>query len=103
MLPLGSKACLDPFYWRNDYFGVEQWSRNIIRDHYVCLLELHDQHERFAETWDNNLRLQGFAEAFTDKSPFVASPLPPAERNQPACSAPLAFTLQPLERSSLSP
>src|ERR1700678_2591265 len=30
-LPLGGKACLDPFYWRNDYFGVEQWSRNIVR------------------------------------------------------------------------
>jgi hypothetical protein len=65
-LPIGSKACLDPFYWRNDYFGVEQWSRNIIRDHYVCLLELHKQHERFAETWNNTIRLQGFVEAFTD-------------------------------------
>jgi hypothetical protein len=54
-------------YWRNDYFGVEQWSRNIVREHYVCLLELHKQHERFAETWNDNLRLQGFVEAFTDK------------------------------------
>ena len=33
-LPLVGKACLDPFYWSNDYFGVEQWSRNVIRDHY---------------------------------------------------------------------
>src|SRR5271170_4018740 len=23
---------LDPFYWRNDYVAVEQWSRNIVRD-----------------------------------------------------------------------
>ena len=67
-LPIGSKACLDPFYWRNDYLGVEQWSRNLIRDHYVCLLELHKQHEQFAEIWNDNLRLQGFVEAFTDKS-----------------------------------
>jgi hypothetical protein len=55
---------LNPFYYRNDYVGVEQWSRNIIRDHYVSLEMLHKQHERFARTWDNNLRLQGFAEVF---------------------------------------
>jgi hypothetical protein len=55
---------LSAFYYRNDYMGVEQWSRNIVRDHYVQLVELHKQHERFAKTWDNNLRLQGFAEAF---------------------------------------
>jgi len=63
----GGAHILDPFYWRNDYVAVEQWSRNIIREHYVCLLELHEQHKRFAETWDNNLRLQGFSEAFTNK------------------------------------
>jgi hypothetical protein len=55
---------LNPFYYRNDYIGVEQWSRNIVRDHYVQLVELHKQHEGFAKTWDNNLRLQGFAKAF---------------------------------------
>ena len=66
--PIGSDARLDPFYWRNDYLGVEQWSRNLVRNHYVCLLELHKQHEQFAEAWNNNIRLQGFAEAFTDKS-----------------------------------
>jgi len=51
-------------YYRNDYIGIEQWSRNLVRDHYVHLVELHKQHERFAKTWDNNLRLQAFAEAF---------------------------------------
>jgi ParB family transcriptional regulator, chromosome partitioning protein len=45
-------AHLDPFYWRDDYVAVEQWSRNIIRDHYVCLVQLHEQHVRFAATWD---------------------------------------------------
>ena len=55
---------LNPFYYRNDYVGVEQWSRTIVRDHYVYLTSLHQQHERFAKVWDNNLRLQGFAEAF---------------------------------------
>jgi hypothetical protein len=58
---------LDPFYWRNDYMAVEQWSRNIVRNQYVHLVALHEQHVHFAKTWDNNLRLQGFAEAFTDK------------------------------------
>jgi integrase len=58
----------DPFYWRNDYVAAEQWSRNIVRDQYVHLVALHEQHVHFAKTWDNNLRLQGFAEAFTDKS-----------------------------------
>jgi len=43
---------------------VEQWSRNIVRDHYVYLFALHEQHVRFAKTWDNNLRLQRFVEAF---------------------------------------
>ena len=65
-LPLVGTASLDPFYWRNDYMGIEQWSRNIIRDHYVHLVPLHDEHELFAQMWDNNLRLQGFVEAFTD-------------------------------------
>ena len=66
-LGLAGGAHLSAFYYRNDYLGVEQWSRNIVRDHYVHLLALHEQHQHLAETWDNNLRLQGYAEAFTDK------------------------------------
>jgi hypothetical protein len=66
-LGLAGGAHLDPFYWRNDYVAVEQWSRNIVRDHYVHLVQLHAQHVRFAKTWDNNLRLQGFAEAFAQQ------------------------------------
>jgi hypothetical protein len=60
---------LDPYYYRNDYVGVEQWSRNIVSDQYVSLEMLHKQHARFAKTWDNNLRLQGFAEAFDPNKP----------------------------------
>jgi hypothetical protein len=59
---------LNPFYWRNDYVAVEQWSRNIVGENYVYLVKLHEQHESFAKTWDRNLRSQGFAEVFTDKS-----------------------------------
>jgi ParB family transcriptional regulator, chromosome partitioning protein len=33
---------------------VEQGSRTIVRDHYVYLGSLHQQHERFAKVWDNN-------------------------------------------------
>ena len=55
---------LDPYYYRNDYVGVEQWSRNIVRDQYVKHANLHAQHQRFAKVWDNNLHCQGFAEAY---------------------------------------
>lgn len=55
---------LNPFYYRNDYVGVQQWSRTIERGHYVCLVSLHQQHQRYAKVWNNNLHLQGFAEAF---------------------------------------
>jgi len=66
-LGLAGGTHLNPFYWRNDYAAVEQWSRNVVRNQYVHLVALHEQQANFAKTWDNNLRLQGFAEAFTDK------------------------------------
>jgi hypothetical protein len=58
------RAYLDPFYFRNDYLGIEQWSRLIDDTNYVIHSELHRQHDQFAKQWDNNLRLQGFAQAF---------------------------------------
>jgi hypothetical protein len=64
--PLDSGIILDPYYWRNDYVGVEQFSRAIVRGHYVALSQLHQQHQHFASTWDSKLDLEGFAEAFTD-------------------------------------
>jgi hypothetical protein len=64
--PIAGKLTLDPYYWRNDYAAVEQFSRAIVRGHYVALLDLHRQHEGFAAEWNKNLSLQGFAEAFTD-------------------------------------
>jgi hypothetical protein len=66
-LGLAGGAHLNPFYYRNDYIGEEHWSRTIERDHYVFVPGLHDQHERLAKEWDNNLRLQGFAEAFAQQ------------------------------------
>jgi len=64
----GAPVSLDSYYWRNDYVAVEQWSRRIVDGHYIALPALHAQHERFAALWDNNLKLQGFVQAFTDKS-----------------------------------
>jgi hypothetical protein len=57
-------AHLNPFYWRNDYAAVEQWSRFIRDGDYCYHPQLHEQHKRFAKLWDKNLRQQGFATAF---------------------------------------
>src|SRR5882724_7622085 len=54
-----------PLYFRNDYAAVEQWSRR--RDEtgsLRCLPRLSRDLEQFAEMWDQNLRAQGFLEAF---------------------------------------
>ena len=61
---LGGGAHLTPFYWRNDYAGIEQWSRFIQDGHYAFHTQLYKQHEQFAKQWDKNLRGQGFIEAF---------------------------------------
>jgi hypothetical protein len=60
----GATTLMGTFNYRNDYVGVEQWSRNIVGTNYVHLVSLHEEQQRFATLWDNNLRLQGFAEAF---------------------------------------
>ena len=56
----GAQTLMGTFNWRNDYAGIEQWSRFIQDDHYAFHAELYKQHEQFAKQWDNNLRLQGF-------------------------------------------
>ena len=60
---------LSPIYFRNDYVGVEQWSR--YRDESGDLASLPQRTrdmEAFAKIWDRNLRSQGFLEAFRRKS-----------------------------------
>ncbi len=56
---------LRPFYFRNDYVGVERWARQRNdRGDTVCKSgEVRDL-ERFADLWDRNLEAQGFLEAF---------------------------------------
>jgi hypothetical protein len=44
----GATTLMGTFNYRNDYVGVEQWSRNIVRGHYVHLVALHEQHQRFS-------------------------------------------------------
>jgi hypothetical protein len=63
-LGLAGGAHLTPFYYRDDYTGVEQFSRTIDGSNYVFVRDLYDQHEKLAALWDKNLRAQGFAEAF---------------------------------------
>jgi hypothetical protein len=66
-LGLAGEQHLDPFYWRNDYVAVEQWSRFIAEGQYVCQTKLHRQQVEFAKQWDMNLRSQGFTEAFSQQ------------------------------------
>ena len=71
-LGLAGGAHLNPFFYRNDYIGCEQWSRFVTRDDYAYHRELHRQHVSFAKVWDHNLASQGFAEAFERQSQRVA-------------------------------
>jgi hypothetical protein len=58
---------LSAFYYRNDYAGIEQWSRFIREGQYAFHTQLHREHERFAALWDKNLNAQRFVEVFSDK------------------------------------
>jgi hypothetical protein len=55
---------LVPYYWRNDYAGVEQYSAFIEEGRTLLNAELEREHTAFARIWDANLRAQGFLEAF---------------------------------------
>jgi hypothetical protein len=55
---------MTPFYFRNDYAGVEQYSRTHDAKNYIFYSDLFHEHESFARLWDKNLRAQGFFEAF---------------------------------------
>jgi hypothetical protein len=61
----GSEFTFDPYYWRNDYLGIERYSS--FRDDeqkLLTLAALKRQHEEFARLWDRNLHAQGYYEAF---------------------------------------
>ncbi len=62
--PLGLGRSLVPFHYRNDYVGVEQFSRTIDGDRYLFLPSLYEQHQKLAVAWDHTLYMQGFLAAF---------------------------------------
>ncbi len=64
LVELPSGPALDPFAWRNDYLGVEQYSRSADGEKYVVLQRLYAQHHGFAVDWDRVLFMQGYVEAF---------------------------------------
>ena len=55
---------LCPYYYRNDYVGVEQWSRSIDSGMHVTHRGLFIQHVSFAKVWDRNILSQGYLRAF---------------------------------------
>lgn len=63
-----SPLVLSVYYYRNDYLGVEQYSRYRDDCNYVFVPDLYEQHETFARLWDRNLGDQRFLDAFSDKS-----------------------------------
>lgn len=67
-LGLTGGPSLSAYYYRNDYAGIEQWSRFIRDGQYAFHALLHREHVRFASLWDRNLNSQRFVEAFTEKS-----------------------------------
>jgi len=60
----GEQMNLVPFYWRNDYVGIEQYSAFMEGWRTLLNAKLRSQHLAFAGTWDANLSAQGFLEAF---------------------------------------
>ncbi len=64
LVEISGEIPLVPYYFRNDYVGVEQYSR--LNQDGLALVRprLLRAHQRFARLWDRNLRAQGFVEAF---------------------------------------
>jgi Domain of unknown function (DUF6908) len=61
----GGQPQLWPFYFRNDYAGVEQWGRYTTESgEFICLPKRTREMEEFAKIWDQNLTEQGFLEAY---------------------------------------
>jgi hypothetical protein len=55
---------LVPYYWRNDYAGIEQHSATTENGQTLVNARLRREHTAFAHIWDANLKAQGFLEAF---------------------------------------
>jgi len=64
----GKRMCLVPYYYRNDYAAVEQYSMWMESGTLFVEARLAREHQAFARVWDRNLRDQGFLEAFRRQS-----------------------------------
>ena len=63
-----------PFYFRNDYAGIEQWSRYRSEGGDVlCLAGRTREMEQFMKLWDRNLSEQGFLDAFRRQAACASS------------------------------
>ena len=58
-----SSLTLNAFYWRNDYAGIEEWSRYRQNDLPMTRSVTHAEHVAFAAQWSQNLIDQDFFEA----------------------------------------
>jgi len=60
----GQEIILKPYYFRNDYAGVEQYSKWREGEQVITNPQLLREHEEFAQLWDRNLEQQGFIAAY---------------------------------------
>jgi len=98
-LGMAGGAHLDPWYWRNDFVAVEQWSRNIVRDHYVHLVQLHEQHNALPRRGTATCACRLCRGFYGQVHSWLVRSL---GAEQPACFRSVPFNPQPLERSTPS-
>lgn len=63
----GERKHLAPYYWRNDYAGIEQESRFTEDGKILVRPRLLNEHIGFARMWNRNLEEQGFLVAWDAK------------------------------------
>lgn len=61
----GQEIILKPYYFRNDFVGVEQYSMRCEEGQISTNPRLRKEHQEFAQLWNTNLERQGFLAAFT--------------------------------------
>jgi hypothetical protein len=68
-LKIGHKGepTLIPFYWRNDFVAVEQFSRFTRENEYIHLPDLYERHVRFAAEWNEVLSRQYVTRVFAEQ------------------------------------
>jgi len=64
LVEISGQIRLVPYYFRNDYVSVEQYSRPNQDGVALVRPRLLREHQHFARLWDWNLRAQRFVEAF---------------------------------------